>query len=539
MAAVAPAARPRVRWVDPGRAGATERVIVLDLGAQYTLLIARRVRELGVYCEILPAETPVATLRAARPAAIVLSGGPSSVYEPEALRVDPGLWDLGVPTLGICYGMQLMAHELGGQVAPGPVREFGRSRVVVRAATSGPTSALFSGIGDPGTALDCWMSHGDAVMQAPPGFRPVAESPGAPVAAMEWPERGLYGVQFHPEVAHTPFGPKLLSNFLFGVAGLRGGWSMASFAEEAVAQLRELMPEGDAVVAISGGVDSATAAVLAHRAIGRRLHAIFVDHGLLRQGEAEEVQGRLGKLLADDTFRAVDARAEFLRALSGVDDPEAKRRIVGREFIRVFEAEARRLPDVRYLVQGTLYPDVVESGGGRTATIKSHHNVGGLPDEMALTVIEPLRFLFKDEVRRLGEALGLPEGLVHRQPFPGPGLAVRVVGPVTPEALEVVRRADAILRDELQAAGLSREIWQAFAVWTGSSSVGVKGDRRAYGPVIALRCVTSQDGMTADWARVPYEVLDRISHRITNEVPSVSRVVYDISPKPPATIEWE
>jgi len=530
---------PEVVTVDPAGLPGAEPVLVLDLGSQYTLLIARRIRELGVYCEVVPGDLPTPAILARRPRALVLSGGPSSVYAPGAPGVDPALWSAGVPILGICYGMQLMAQALGGQVRRGDRQEYGRSELELTGVPGElPSGRLFDGVGRPGERLVCWMSHGDIVVEPPPGFRAVARTALSPVAAMEHEERPLFGVQFHPEVAHTPFGTALLRHFLYDLAGVSGGWDLRDFSRRAVDALREQLPEGRAVVALSGGVDSATAAALVHRALGDRLTAIFVDHGLMRQGEPDFVRRELGGRLGIPLI-AVDAGARFLQALRGVRDPEQKRRIIGQEFIRVFEETARTLEDVRYLVQGTLYPDVVESGGGKTATIKSHHNVGGLPERMGLRLVEPLRFLFKDEVRALARELGLPDRIVDRHPFPGPGLAVRIVGEVTPEAVETVRACDAIVMEEVERAGLARDVWQAFAVWTGSYSVGVKGDARLYGPVVAVRCVQSRDGMTADWVRLPYEVLDRISHRITNEVPHVSRVVYDISPKPPATIEWE
>ncbi|HEY8498218.1 MAG TPA: glutamine-hydrolyzing GMP synthase [Limnochordales bacterium] len=525
--------------VDPAGLPGAERVLVMDLGAQYTLLIARRIRELGVYCEVVPGDLPAAEVLARRPKALVLSGGPASVYQPGAPRIDPALWESGLPILGICYGMQLMAQALGGEVRRGERQEFGRSELEVAGQPGAPgPGRLFQGVAEPGQRLVCWMSHGDVVTRPPPGFRTVGRTAVSPVAAMEHETRPLFGVQFHPEVAHTPFGMALLRHFLLDLAGAAGGWDVRGFGRRAVEALRERLPEGRAVVAVSGGVDSATAAAVVHRAIGDRLVGIFVDHGLMRRGEPEFVRRELGERLGIPLV-TLEAGPRFLQALRGVRDPEEKRRIVGREFIRLFEEAASGLEDVRYLVQGTLYPDVVESGGGRTATIKSHHNVGGLPERLGLTLVEPLRFLFKDEVRALARELGLPARIVERHPFPGPGLAVRIVGEVTPEALETVRACDAIVMEEVERAGLDREVWQAFAVWTGSYSVGVKGDARLYGPVVAVRCVQSQDGMTADWVRLPYEVLDRISHRITNEVPHVSRVVYDISPKPPATIEWE
>ena len=521
--APAPAANP----------AAGELVIVLDFGAQYGQLIARRIREQQVYCEVLPGDSPAERVLDRQPKAIVLSGGPASVYEPDAPRVDQRLLEAGIPVLGICYGMQLLAAQLGGRVRAAERREFGRTQLFVR-----DFSDLFRGlVPDDDGALICWMSHGDVVEEVPAGFEVLATTAHTPVAAMADRRRRLYGIQCHPEVAHTPWGSQLLRNFLFDISGCRGDWTAASFTERAVAEVREQVGEGRVICALSGGVDSAVAATLVHRAIGSQLVCIFVDHGLLRQGEAEQVVATFRERGLELVF--VDARERFLRRLEGVADPERKRKIIGEEFIRVFEEEARRLGDVRYLVQGTVYPDVIESGTGRAALIKSHHNVGGLPERMNLKLIEPLRFLFKDEVRRVGLELGLPESIIWRHPFPGPGLAVRVIGPVTAEKLAVVRAADAIVLEEIQRAGLAREVWQAFAVLTDTRSVGVMGDQRTYGHVVAVRAVTSTDAMTADWARLPYEVLERISSRILNEVPAVSRVVYDISPKPPATIEWE
>jgi GMP synthase (glutamine-hydrolysing) len=502
-------------------------VVVLDFGAQYNQLIARRIREAEVFCEVVPAETAASDVLARHPSALVLSGGPASVYEPGAPTVDPVLLTAGIPVLGICYGMQIMARVLGGEVRAAPRREYGRATLSVK-----EPSPLFAGVP---TETEVWMSHGDVVTGLPPGFRVLAESQAAPIAAMADPSRQLYGVQFHPEVRHTPHGFTVLKNFLFEIAGLAPDWRPADFVEEAVAAIARQVGDRHALVALSGGVDSAVAAALAERALGPRLHAILVDHGLLREGEVEEVRRAFPHL----DLEVVDARAAFLAALEGVADPEAKRKIIGREFIRAFERAARRRDDVEVLVQGTVYPDVIESGGGRAATIKSHHNVGGLPEDLAFELVEPLRWLFKDEVRRVGEILGLPPALVWRHPFPGPGLAVRVLGPVTEEKLAQVRAADRILRQEITAAGLDRALWQVFAVLLDVRSVGVMGDRRTYGRPVVIRAVESDDGMTADWARLDPELLDRIARRIVGEVPGINRVVYDITSKPPGTIEWE
>jgi GMP synthase (glutamine-hydrolysing) len=505
----------------------TGPVVVVDFGAQYNQLIARRIREAEVFCEVVPADTPVAAILAKHPSALVLSGGPASVYEPGAPTVDPALLEAGVPVLGICYGMQIMAHVLGAEVRPAPRREYGRA--VLKLTESSP---LFCDVPDESVV---WMSHGDVVVGLPPGFRVLAESPAAPIAAMADPVRRLYGVQFHPEVRHTSYGMAVLKNFLFRIADLRPNWRPADFVEETVAAIARQVGHRHALVALSGGVDSAVAAALAARALGSRLHAILVDHGLMREGEVEEVRAAFPHL----DLEVVDARAEFLAALAGVSDPEAKRKIIGREFIRAFERAARRRRGVEVLVQGTVYPDVIESGGGRAATIKSHHNVGGLPDDLQFELVEPLRWLFKDEVRRVGELLGLPPALVWRHPFPGPGLAVRILGPVTEEKLAQVRAADRILRQEVTAAGLDRSLWQVFAVLLDVRSVGVMGDQRTYGRPIVIRAVESDDGMTADWARLDYDLLDRIARRIVGEVAGVNRVVYDITSKPPGTIEWE
>lgn len=510
---------------------ARETVILLDFGAQYNQLIARRVRECRVFCEILPYSTPWAEIMQHKPRGIILSGGPASVYGEEAPQCDPAVFRSGLPVLGICYGMQLMAAVLGGRVAAAPGREYGRARLTVLDATD----ALFAGLP---REQDVWMSHGDQIIATPPGFIVTARTDYAPVAAMRDTQRRLYGVQFHPEVQHTPFGQEILRRFLYDVCGCTGTWTMRAFIDEQIEQIRETVGEGRVIAALSGGVDSTVAAVLVHRAVGERLTCIFVDHGLLREGEAEVVPPRLAR----EGLRVihVNAAARFLAKLAGVTDPEEKRRLIGHEFIRVFEEEARKVGRVDYLVQGTLYPDVIESGTATAATIKSHHNVGGLPAEMELKLIEPLRLLFKDEVRRVGSELGLPEDILWRHPFPGPGLAVRILGEVTPEKLAILRQADAIVVEEIRLAGLYRDVWQAFAVLPSSiRSVGVMGDGRTYAYPIIVRAVTSEDAMTADWARLPYDVLARIASRIVNEVPMVNRVVYDITAKPPATIEWE
>lgn len=507
-----------------------DRIVVLDFGAQYSQLIARRVRESRVYSEILPYDATLEQVMESKPKGLILSGGPSSVYQEGAPSCDPGVFRLGIPVLGICYGLQLMCHLLGGRVVPGEKREYGKTLLRV----SKPGLLLKGWEGDP---RPVWMSHGDHVLEPPPGFEIMAKTGDSAVAAAGDPARGLYGVQFHPEVSHTPDGSRILENFIFGICGARPTWTMSSFADSCVRQIRSRV-KGKVISALSGGVDSSVATLLVHRAVGDALTCIFVDHGLLRAGEAQQVvdtfKGRFGVGLVH-----VDARERFLRRLAGVSDPEAKRKIIGEEFIRVFEEEARRVGDARHLVQGTLYPDVIESGTKTAALIKSHHNVGGLPDDMCLDLVEPLRDLFKDEVRRLGTEIGLPDEIIWRQPFPGPGLAVRVIGDVTSEKLDLVRAADAIVREEVSRAGLQREIWQYFAVLTGLRSVGVMGDDRTYGYTMAVRAVVSEDAMTADWARLPHELLERISSRIVGEVPGVNRVVYDITSKPPSTIEWE
>src|SRR6266536_1931513 len=515
----------------PAPAPEERPVLVLDLGGQYAQLIARRVRECRVYSELVGHGVTADQIRVRNPHAIVLSGGPASVYAEGAPRVDPGIFDLGIPTLGICYGMQLMALELGGSVERTGVSEFGKTALQ---ATPG---ALFAGL--PADQI-VWMSHRDSVVAPPRGATVVAGSPSTPIAAFEQPERRLYGVQFHPEVVHTPHGTEVLKNFLYNVAGAPPAWTPAAVIEEQVERIRDQVGRERVLCALSGGVDSAVAALLVHQAVGDQLTCVFVDHGLLRENEAEQVVETFGEHFHVPLVH-VRAEERFLELLAGVDDPEQKRKIIGREFIRVFEDEARTLGDVRWLVQGTLYSDVIESGGteGVAATIKSHHNVGGLPADMKMKLVEPLRLLFKDEVRRVGGELGMPERMVWRQPFPGPGLAIRIIGDVTVERLAILREADSILQEEIRRAGLYRDLWQSFAVLPAIRSVGVQGDERTYGYPIVIRAVTSDDAMTADWARLPYDLLETISSRIVNEIPGVNRVVLDVTSKPPATIEWE
>ena len=510
-----------------------ELVLVLDFGSQYSQLIARRVREAHVYCELVPGTTPWKEIEARAPVGLILSGGPASVYDEGAPQVDPDALRAGVPVLGICYGMQLLARHLGGEVSASDKREYGPATLTVE--SPGP---LFEGLP---SELAVWMSHGDRVLELPAGFRPYASSTNSPLAAIG-DGRRLWGLQFHPEVVHTPEGSALLHNFLYRVCGCTGTWNAGSFIADATAQIQEKVGAGRVICALSGGVDSAVAALLVHRAIGDQLTCVFVDNGLLRRAEGEQVLDVLhGNLDVD--IRHVDAAPRFLDALRGVTDPEEKRRIVGREFITVFEAQARELGTIDFLAQGTLYPDVIESTAPDTAAsavkIKTHHNVGGLPPGLRFQLIEPLRYLFKDEVRQVGLELGMPEDMVFRHPFPGPGLAIRCLGEVTAERLEILRAADWVVVDEIRKHGLYRQVWQAFAVLTPLQTVGVMGDYRTYENVVAVRVVTSEDAMTADWARLPPDVLSRISNRIVNEVAGVNRVVLDITPKPPGTIEWE
>jgi len=510
-------------------------VLILDFGSQTTQLIARRVRESKVYCEIHPCTAAFEEIRAKNPRAIILSGGPSSVYEDGAPSVDKRIFELGIPILGICYGMQLMAHLLGGEVERADKREFGLAQVVVDKA-----EGIFHRFARR-ESIDVWMSHGDRVASMPPGFTTIGLSGNTPFCAVANAEKKMYGVQFHPEVVHTPRGTDVIASFLFEVTGLEPSWTPSSFTDEAIRLVREKVKDGErAICGLSGGVDSSVAAVLCHKALGDRLTCIFVDNGVLRQGEFEQVVSTFR-----ETFHLnlvpVDARERFLAALKGVTDPEQKRKIIGKVFIDVFEEEASKVENAAHLVQGTLYPDVIESVSfkGPSAVIKSHHNVGGLPERMKLKLIEPLRELFKDEVRAAGEALGMPRDILYRQPFPGPGLAIRCLGEVTPERLEVLRAADHIVTEEIRGAGLYDEVWQSFCVLLPVRSVGVMGDHRTYEETCAIRAVRSLDGMTADWAPLPYELLGRMSNRIINEVRGINRVVYDISSKPPATIEWE
>jgi GMP synthase (glutamine-hydrolysing) len=528
----------------PGVAAAEagpDTVVILDFGSQFAQLIARRVRELNVYSELLPHDTPWAEIERRQPRAVILSGGPNSVYDADAPMPDSGVWSGRIPVLGICYGAQLMARELGGDVVPANRREYGPANVTITAE-----GGLFVGLD---REQPVWMSHGDSITRLPEGFHATAQTDSSPLAGFADPSRGLYAIQFHPEVAHTPRGREILRNFVLGIAGARPTWTPANFIDSTVADIRARVDaharatdsDGLVICALSGGVDSAVAAALVHRAVGDRLTCIYVDHGLMRKKESELLrqtfEANLGMRLV-----MVDARRRFVDRLAGVEDPEQKRKIIGDEFIRVFEEEASKLGRIDFLTQGTLYPDVIESATSETKAaqkIKTHHNVGGLPADLRFKLIEPLRYLFKDEVRAVGIELGLPEAMVQRQPFPGPGLAIRIIGEVTAERLDTLREADWIVIDEIKAAGLYRSVWQSFAILTPVRSVGVMGDGRTYANVVAIRAVTSDDGMTADWAKLPYDVLGKISSRIVNEVPGVNRVVYDISSKPPATIEWE
>ena len=510
--------------------GDFDRVLVVDLGAQYAQLIARRVREAHVLSEIVPRDITAAEVMALSPSGLILSGGPASVYADDAYQIDSDIFDLDVPILGICYGHQLLAHGLGGRVARTGSAEYGKTELTVADG-----SGLFAELPE---TQDVWMSHGDAVVEAPPGFRVVASTAGSPVAAMEHRESRRYGVQFHPEVGHTPRGTEIIKRFLFDVCQLRPNWTHHSIIEQSVDAIRSQVGSEKVMCGLSGGVDSSVAAALVHHAVGDQLTCVFIDHGLLRAGEAEQVEETFRRTFHINLIH-VKAQDRFLDALSGVTDPESKRKIIGETFIRVFEEVAVDLADTNFLVQGTLYPDIIESGTKDAARIKSHHNVGGLPEDMTFELVEPLRDLFKDEVRAIGTELGLPEEIVWRQPFPGPGLAVRIIGEVTRERLEILAAADTIVLEEVRRGGLYRELWQSFAVLPAVKTVGVQGDGRTYAYPLIVRAVTSEDAMTADWARLPYEVLERISSRVINEVAGINRVAYDVSSKPPATIEWE
>lgn len=508
-------------------------ILIIDFGSQYNQLIARRVRELHVYCQIEPPGISAGEVKALNPVGIILSGGPASIYEKNSPKADPGIFDLGIPVLGICYGMQFMVAGLGGTVQKAGKREYGFAELEIK-----KPQGFFEGVKKKST---CWMSHGDSITKLPSGFKATASTANTKFAAATDTKKKLFGVQFHPEVAHTQMGKKILRNFLYNVCGCKHSWTMKSFAKKSIEDIRVQVGDKKVILGLSGGVDSSVAAVLIHNSIGKRLTCIFVDNGVLRKNEAEKLKVTLKRHLKLN-IRFVNARNQFLKALTGVTDPEKKRKIIGRIFMQVFEAQARKIKGADYLAQGTLYPDVIESVsafGGPTAVIKSHHNVGGLPKKMKLKLIEPLKYLFKDEVRLLGKALGLPDELVWRQPFPGPGLAIRIIGEITPRGLNILRNVDDLLLEEIKNAGYYKKLWQSFAVLLPIKSVGVMGDQRTYENIVAIRAVTSKDAMTADWARLPHKFLGQISNRIINEVKGVNRVVYDISSKPPSTIEWE
>ncbi|MDK8182662.1 glutamine-hydrolyzing GMP synthase [Paenibacillus sp. UMB4589-SE434] len=507
-----------------------EMIVVLDFGGQYNQLIARRIRDLGVYSELISYNTPVEKIKEMNPKGIVFSGGPSSVYEENAPHVDPAIYDLGLPIFGICYGMQLMSHQMEGKVQRAGKREYGKSDVVFK-----ENSSLIKGLEASQTV---WMSHGDLVVELPKGFQIDASTEHAPIAAMSHPEKNFYAVQFHPEVRHSVKGNEMIHNFLFDVCKCHGDWTMESFIEDKIEEIRTTVGDSKVLCALSGGVDSSVVAMLIHRAIGEQLTCMFIDHGLLRKDEAEGVMETFSGKFGLNVIK-IDARARFMGKLAGVSDPEQKRKIIGNEFIYCFDEESAKLGEFDFLAQGTLYTDIVESGTATAQTIKSHHNVGGLPEDMKFKLIEPLNALFKDEVRKVGEELGMPHAIVWRQPFPGPGLAIRVLGEVTEDKLTIVRESDAILREEIAKAGLDQEIWQYFTALPDMKSVGVMGDARTYSYTVGIRAVTSIDGMTADWARIPWDILEKISVRIVNEVDNVNRIVYDVTSKPPATIEWE
>ena len=525
--------RPISSAIPSPDSGRQETIVIIDFGSQYSRLIARRIRESKVYCELIPHTAPWETVAHLNPKGVVLSGGPASVYEEDAPLPPDWVYESGLPILGICYGMQAMVHQLGGKVAPASRREYGYAELL----QDEPSDPIFH---ETPESMQVWMSHGDHISELPPGFSALAHTDNSPIAALG-DRNGRLGIQFHPEVVHTPKGKQLIENFLYRICGCSGSWTPGNFVSETVEAIRQQVGGGKVICALSGGVDSAVAATLVHRAVGDRLTCIFVNNGLMRHQEPEQVRETFEKYMAMN-LNYVEATEHFLGALRAVIDPEAKRKVIGEEFINVFEDEASRLGQVDFLAQGTLYPDVIESyvpGDDVSAKIKSHHNVGGLPEHMRMELVEPLRYLFKDEVREVGLELGLPREMVFRQPFPGPGLAIRIIGEVTHDSLETLRAADRILMEEIEVAGLYEELWQSFAVLTDSRSVGVTGDFRTYGNVIAIRAVTSDDAMTADWARIPYEVLGRVSNRICNEAPGVNRVVYDITSKPPGTIEWE